>query len=98
MPERFSHGTFSIKRVAYYLYLTDAGIFGTPLGVSASFVYLFILFGAILNKTGAGKFFIDFATTLTGYTRGGPAKAAVVSSGMMGTVSGSSTANTVTTR
>ncbi len=97
MPGRFSHGTFSIKRVAYYLYLTDAGIFGTPLGVSASFVYLFILFGAILNKTGAGKFFIDFATALTGYTRGGPAKAAVVSSGMMGTVSGSSTANTVTT-
>jgi len=97
MPGRFAHGTFSIRRVAYYLYLTDAGIFGTPLGVSASFVYLFILFGAILNKTGAGKFFIDFATALTGYTRGGPAKAAVVSSGMMGTVSGSSTANTVTT-
>ncbi|MEA1939729.1 MAG: TRAP transporter permease, partial [Candidatus Caldatribacteriota bacterium] len=97
MPGRFSHGTFSINRVAYYLYLTDAGIFGTPLGVSASFVYLFILFGAILNKTGAGKFFIDFATALTGYTRGGPAKAAVVSSGMMGTISGSSTANTVTT-
>lgn len=97
MPGRFAHGTFSIKRVAYYLYLTDAGIFGTPLGVSANFVYLFILFGAILNKTGAGNFFIDFATALTGYTRGGPAKAAVVSSGMMGTVSGSSTANTVTT-
>lgn len=97
MPGRFSHGAFSIKRVAYYLYLTDAGIFGTPLGVSASFVYLFILFGAVLNKTGAGKFFIDFATALTGYTRGGPAKAAVVSSGMMGTISGSSTANTVTT-
>jgi len=97
MPGRFAHGTFSLKRVAYYLYLTDAGIFGTPLGVSASFVYLFILFGVILNKTGAGKFFIDFATALTGYTRGGPAKAAVVSSGMMGTISGSSTANTVTT-
>ena len=97
MPGRFSHGTFSISRVAYYLYLTDAGIFGTPLGVSANFVYLFILFGSILNKTGAGKFFIDFATALTGYTRGGPAKAAVVSSGMMGTISGSSTANTVTT-
>jgi len=97
MPGRFSHGTFPISRVAYYLFLTDAGIFGTPLGVSANFVYLFILFGAILNKTGAGKFFIDFATALTGYTRGGPAKAAVVSSGMMGTISGSSTANTVTT-
>ncbi len=97
MPGRFAHGTFSIRRVAYYLYLTDAGIFGTPLGVSANFVYLFILFGSILNKTGAGQFFIDFATALTGYTRGGPAKAAVVSSGMMGTISGSSTANTVTT-
>ncbi len=97
MPGRFAHGTFSVRRVAYYLYLTDAGIFGTPLGVSANFVYLFILFGSILNKTGAGKFFIDFATALTGYTRGGPAKAAVVSSGMMGTISGSSTANTVTT-
>ena len=97
MPGRFAHGTFSIRRVAYYLYLTDAGIFGTPLGVSANFVYLFILFGSILNKTGAGQFFIDFATALTGYTRGGPAKAAVVSSGMMGTISGSSTANVVTT-
>lgn len=97
MPGRFAHGTFSVRRVSYYLYLTDAGIFGTPLGVSANFVYLFILFGSILNKTGAGKFFIDFATALTGYTRGGPAKAAVVSSGMMGTISGSSTANTVTT-
>jgi TRAP transporter 4TM/12TM fusion protein len=97
MPGRFAHGTFSVSRVAYYLYLTDAGIFGTPLGVSANFVYLFILFGSILNKTGAGKFFIDFATALTGYTRGGPAKAAVLSSGMMGTISGSSTANTVTT-
>ncbi len=97
MPGRFAHDTFSLRRVAYYLYLTDAGIFGTPLGVSANFVYLFILFGSILNKTGAGKFFIDFATALTGYTRGGPAKAAVVSSGMMGTISGSSTANTVTT-
>ncbi|MDD4895919.1 MAG: TRAP transporter permease [Atribacterota bacterium] len=97
MPGRFAHGTFSLRRVAYYLYLTDAGIFGTPLGVSANFVYLFILFGSILNKTGAGQFFIDFATAVTGYTRGGPAKAAVVSSGMMGTISGSSTANTVTT-
>lgn len=97
LPGRFAHGTFSLRRVAYYLYLTDAGIFGTPLGVSATFVYLFVLFGSILNATGAGQFFIDFATALTGYTRGGPAKAAVVSSGMMGTISGSSTANVVTT-
>ena len=97
LPGRFAHGTFSLRRVAYYLYLTDAGIYGTPLGVSANFVYLFILFGSILNATGAGKFFIDFATAITGYTRGGPAKAAVVSSGMMGTISGSSTANVVTT-
>ncbi len=82
MPGRFTHGAFSIRRVAYYLYLTDAGIFGTSLGVSASFVYLFILFGAILNKTGAGKFFIDFATALTGYTRGGPAKAPAMKVGI----------------
>ena len=97
LPGRFAHGTFSIKRVAYYLYLTDAGIHGTPLGVSSTFIYLFILLGSILNQTGAGQFFIDFAIAVTGYTRGGPAKAAVVSSAMFGTISGSSVANTVTT-
>lgn len=97
LPGRFAHGTFSIKRVAYYLYLTDAGIHGTPLGVSSTFIYLFILLGSILNQTGAGQFFIDFAIAVTGYARGGPAKAAVVSSALFGTISGSSVANTVTT-
>jgi TRAP transporter 4TM/12TM fusion protein len=67
------------------------------LGVSASFVFLFILFGAVLNKTGMGKFFIDVAMALAGHTTGGPAKVAVIASGFMGSINGSSVANTVTT-
>ncbi len=97
MPGRLKHGNFPIEDIAFYLYLTDNGILGIPLGVSANFIYLFILFGAILFETGAAKFFIDFAIALTGFSRGGPAKAAIVSSAAMGMVSGSSTANTVTT-
>ena len=73
------------------------GIFGIPLGVSSSFVYLFILFGAVLNKTGMGKFFIDLSLALAGHTTGGPAKVAVIASGLMGSISGSSVANVVTT-
>jgi TRAP transporter 4TM/12TM fusion protein len=76
---------------------TEAGIFGVPVTVSVRFIYIFILFGAFLEMSGAGKWFIDFAYSLTGTRRGGPAKASVVSSGFMGMLSGSSVANTVTT-
>ncbi len=79
------------------MYLTDTSIFGVPLGVSTSFVFLFVLFGALLDKAGAGKYFIDVAFSGLGHKIGGPAKAAVVASGLSGLVSGSSIANVVTT-
>jgi TRAP transporter 4TM/12TM fusion protein len=79
------------------MYLGTEGIFGTPLEVSSTFVFMFILFGAVLEKTGLGKFIIDLSMALAGWSTGGPAKVAVVSSGLMGTVSGSSVANVCTT-
>ncbi|MBT3399292.1 MAG: TRAP transporter permease [Rhodospirillaceae bacterium] len=79
------------------MYLTDTSIFGVPLGVSTSFVFLFVLFGALLDRAGAGKYFIDVAFSGLGHKIGGPAKAAVVASGLSGLVSGSSIANVVTT-
>lgn len=92
-----SHPSYSWKEILEHLYLTKEGVFGTPLAVSATFVVLFVIFGAFLEKSGAGKFFIDLAIALTGRAVGGPAKAAVVASALMGMVSGSSVANTVTT-
>ena len=97
MPGFFAHRGFSLTRIIDHLYAGTEGIFGIPLGVSASFVFLFILFGAVLNKTGMGKFFIDVAMALAGHTTGGPAKVAVIASGFMGSINGSSVANTVTT-
>lgn len=78
-------------------YNTENGIFGIPVTVSVRFIYIFILFGAFLEMSGAGKWFIDLAYAATGRRRGGPAKASIIASGFMGTISGSSIANTVTT-
>lgn len=97
LPDFISHKGYSIKRLSTYLALSTDGIFGVPLGVSANFILLFILYGTLLRKTGAGEFFTDIAFALTGGTRGGPAKAAVISSTFFGMISGSSVANTVTT-
>ncbi len=97
LPGGLSHSGFSLTRIASQSYLTTEGIMGIPIGVSSTFVFMFILFGAFLQKSGLGKFFIDLAMALTGTMTGGPAKIAVVSSGLMGTISGSSTANVVTT-
>ncbi|MGB3959766.1 MAG: TRAP transporter permease [bacterium] len=97
MPGMLAHRGYDLKRIIYQTYLTTEGIFGTPLAVSSTYVFLFILFGAFLDKTGVGRLFIDLAFALTGHMRGGPAKAAVVASGLMGSISGSSVANTVTT-
>ncbi|MBW6485697.1 MAG: TRAP transporter permease [Syntrophobacterales bacterium] len=97
LPDALAHKGYSIQRLSTYLSLSTDGIFGIPLGVSANFILLFILYGALLRKTGAGEFFTDVAFALTGWTRGGPAKAAVVSSTFFGMISGSSVANTVTT-
>ncbi|GAB6100196.1 TRAP transporter permease [Halanaerocella petrolearia] len=97
MPGVLAHRGFSIPRIASHMYFTTEGIFGVPLGVSATYVFLFLLLGAFAKRTGLGDLFIDLAMALTGRTTGGPAKAAVVSSGFMGSISGSSVANTVTT-
>ena len=97
MPGYFAHRGYSLERIIEHLYMQTEGIYGIPLGVSSSFVFLFILFGSVLNKTGMGKFFIDLSMALAGHTTGGPAKVAVIASGFMGSVSGSSVANVVTT-
>ncbi|MDP3486340.1 MAG: TRAP transporter fused permease subunit, partial [Bacillota bacterium] len=96
-PGVLSHRGFSLNRLVEHTFLTTEGIFGTPIMVSSTFVFLFILYGAFLEKTGVGQFFIDLAFAATGHMRGGPAKTAVLASGLMGSISGSSVANTVTT-
>ena len=97
LPEILRHRGIPMDFVISDMYLTTTGIFGVPLGVSVSFVFLFVLFGALLERAGGGKYFIDIAFSALGTFRGGPAKAAVLASGMTGMVSGSSIANTVTT-
>ncbi len=97
MPGVLSHRGASVERLVGQLYLGQEGIFGLPLGVAATFVFMFVLFGAFLEKTGAGKFFIDLAFAATGRKPGGPAKAAVIASAGMGSISGSAIANVVTT-
>jgi TRAP transporter 4TM/12TM fusion protein len=95
LPARIAHPGFPLTQVLEHLYLTSEGIFGIPLGASATFIFLFVLFGAFLEKSGAGKFFIDLACGLAGGIRGGPAQVAVVTSALEGTVSGSAVANTI---
>ncbi len=97
MPELFIHKGYSIERIATTLWLTTEGVFGLPLGVAATFVFVFVLFGAFLETTGGGDFFINLAYALTGRFSGGPAKTAVVASGFMGSVSGSAVGNVVAT-
>lgn len=97
MPGILAHRGVSINGLVNHQWLTAQGVFGIALGVSTSFVFLFVLFGALLDKAGAGNYFIKVAFSLLGHYRGGPAKAAVVASGMTGLISGSSIANTVTT-
>ena len=97
MPELIIHKGYSIERIATTLWLTTEGIFGLPIGVAATFVFVFVLFGAILESTGGGNFFIELAYALTGRFSGGPAKTSVVASGFMGSVSGSAVGNVVAT-
>jgi TRAP transporter 4TM/12TM fusion protein len=94
-PGFLAHRGYSIQRIVSHMYFTTEGILGIPLGVSATFIFLFILFGAFLEKTGIGKLFIDIANAIAGWASGGPAKVAVITSALEGTVSGSSVANTV---
>lgn len=97
LPGILEHRGFPIARIVAQLYLGQEGIYGIPLGVAATFVYVFVLFGAFLEMTGGGAFFIDLAYAAAGRQRGGPAKAAVIASGLMGSISGSAIANVVTT-
>lgn len=93
MPGLIAHRGVDVDELVSHLFYTTEGIFGTPMGVSSTFIYLFILFGSYLEATGLGKFFIDIANAIAGWAAGGPAKVAVLSSGLMGTVSGSSVGN-----
>ncbi len=97
MPGMLAHQGASLEGVVNHQWITTEGVFGVALGVSTSFVFLFVLFGALLDKGGAGHYFIQVAFSLLGHLRGGPAKAAVVASAMTGLISGSSIANVVTT-
>ena len=97
IPEIISHSGLSLTSIVNAQWLDTSGVFGIPLGVSTAFVFLFVLFGALLDKAGAGNYFIQLAFAGLGALRGGPAKAAVVGSAMTGLISGSSIANVVTT-
>ncbi len=97
MPDFLAHKGYSVTRLVSYLVWTTEGVFGIPVAVSSTFVIVFILFGAFLDKLGAGDFFIQLALALTGRRRGGPALTSVLASGLMGSISGSSVSNVVTT-
>ena len=97
MPDVIAHKGASLAKAMSHQWLSTEGVYGVALGVSTSFVFLFVLFGALLERAGAGNYFIQVAFSLLGHMRGGPAKAAVVSSGLSGLISGSSIANVVTT-
>ncbi len=97
LPEILAHRGFSIERIATALFITTNGVFGVMASVLATYVILFIFFGAFLHKSGAGRFFIDLPLALAGRSTGGPAKVAVMASALFGSVSGSAIANTVST-
>ncbi len=96
-PDIISHGGLSLKRLVGFQWFDQEAIFGIPIGVSVDFIFLFVLFGGLLETAGGGKYFLDLAFAMVGKMRGGPAKAAILGSGMTGLISGSSIANTVTT-
>jgi TRAP transporter 4TM/12TM fusion protein len=96
MPDIVAHKGVSLSKAVSHYWLSTEGVYGVAIGVSSSYIFLFVLFGSLLEKAGAGNYFIKVAFAFLGHMRGGPAKAAVVSSGMMGMISGSSVANVVT--
>ncbi len=97
LPGFMSHRGYSLPDIAEYMYLTTEGVFGIAIGVSSTYIFLFVLFGAFLGKSGMGQFFNDLAMAIAGSGKGGPAKVAVVSSGLLGSINGSAVANVVTT-
>ena len=96
-PSIFMHRGYSLERIVQHMYLTTEGVFGVAVGVSSTFIFLFILFGAFLSNSGGARFFNNLALSLTGRSPGGPAKVAIVASGLLGTINGSSIANVATT-
>jgi len=96
MPSFLAHRGLSLERLVQTMFYTTEGILGTPLGVSSTYIFLFLLFGAFLVKTGVGQYFNDLAVSIAGKRVGGPAKVAIFSSALQGTISGSSVANVVT--
>ncbi|RMH14121.1 MAG: TRAP transporter fused permease subunit, partial [Gemmatimonadetes bacterium] len=97
LPGVLAHRGYGLRRLVEHLYLSTEGVWGVPLGVSADFVYLFVLFGALLEVAGGGALLIALADRVAGRSRGGPAKTAAVASALMGSLSGSAVANVVTT-
>lgn len=97
LPGMMAHRGYNITQIAEYMYLSTEGIFGIAIGVSSSYIFLFILFGSFLQSSGMGQFFNDLSMAIAGSTKGGPAKVAVVSSGFLGSINGSAVANVVTT-
>ncbi|PAM96176.1 C4-dicarboxylate ABC transporter permease, partial [Flavobacterium sp. IR1] len=93
----FRHRGYTWDELVNFMYVTTEGIYGTAIGVSATYIFLFILFGAFLSKSGMGQFFNDMALAIAGQTRGGPAKVAVIASGFLGSINGAAVANVVTT-
>jgi TRAP transporter 4TM/12TM fusion protein len=93
LPGLLRHTGFTTEVIVDQLYMATEGIFGIPLGVSATYVILFIIFGTFLEKSGTGQLFMDFASAITGWTRGGPGKISCISSALFGTISGSAVAN-----
>ena len=96
-PEIISHGGLSLNRLIGFQWFDQEAIFGIPIGVSVDFIFLFVLFGGLLETAGGGQYFLNLAFSMVGKMKGGPAKAAILGSGMTGLISGSSVANTVTT-
>jgi TRAP transporter 4TM/12TM fusion protein len=97
LPDALANRGFSLERIVRFQIYTDSGVFGIPLGIAVGTVFIFVLFGAFLEVTGAGQFFIDLAFAVAGRFRGGPAKASVIASAALGSISGSAIANAVTT-
>ena len=97
LPNIIAHRGYNIRDIAEYMYLTTEGIFGIAIGVSSTYIFLFVLFGAFLQKSGMGQFFNDLSMAIAGGGKGGPAKVAVISSGFLGSINGSAVANVVTT-
>ncbi|MBM7095773.1 TRAP transporter permease [Bacillus sp. H-16] len=93
----FRHRGYTWDEIVNFMYVTTEGVYGTAIGVSATYIFLFILFGAFLSKSGMGQFFNDLAMAIAGQTKGGPAKVAVIASGFLGSINGAAVANVVTT-